>query len=55
MFCSANLIAPSTGFLVRGLKSRKDYLGIENLLENVKRSDTQYQNLKELYNSLTKK
>ena len=36
-------------------KAGKDYLGIENLLENIKRSDAQYQDLKELYKSLIKK
>lgn len=36
-------------------KAGKDYLGIENLLDNIKRSDTQYQELGKLYNSLTKK
>jgi len=36
-------------------KSAKDYLGIENLLENLKKSKLEFQKLKELYNTMTKK
>jgi len=36
-------------------KAEKDYLGIENLLENIKVSDLEFQKLKDLYIILTKK
>jgi hypothetical protein len=36
-------------------KADKDYLGIENLLENIKRSNREYRKLKDLYTTLTKK
>jgi len=36
-------------------KAEKDYLGIENLLENIKVSDLEFQKLKDLYTILTKK
>lgn len=39
----------------RKQKAEKDYLGIENLLDNIKRSSLELQKLKDLYNSLTKK
>ena len=36
-------------------KAQKDYLGIENLLENIKHSDSESQRLIDLYVTLTKK
>jgi len=36
-------------------KANKDYLGIENLLENIKRSSREYKKLKDLYTTITKK
>ena len=36
-------------------KADKDYLGIENLLENIKRSNREYKKLRDLYAALTKK
>ena len=39
----------------RRYKAEKDYLGIENLLENIERSHIEYQKLKELHTTLTKK
>ncbi|MDD5622242.1 MAG: GSU2403 family nucleotidyltransferase fold protein [Actinomycetota bacterium] len=39
----------------RKSKAEKDYLGIENLLENIKSSDLEFQKLKDLFNVLTKK
>lgn len=36
-------------------KAEKDYLIIENLLENIRKSNVEFQKLKDLYNSLTKK
>ena len=39
----------------RKSKAEKDYLGIENLLENIKSSDLEFQKLKNLFNVLTKK
>ena len=36
-------------------KADKDYLGIENLLENIKRSSREYKKLRNLYITLTKK
>lgn len=36
-------------------KAEKDYLSIENLLENIKSSDSEFQKLKDLFNVLTKK
>lgn len=39
----------------RKSKAEKDYLSIENLLENIKTSDVEFQKLKDLFNILTKK
>ena len=39
----------------RKSKAEKDYLSIENLLENIKSSDSEFQKLKDLFNVLTKK
>jgi len=36
-------------------KAEKDYLSIENLMENIKKSKAELQKLKDLYTSLTKK
>lgn len=36
-------------------KAKKDYLGIENLMENIRKSDIEYHKLKHLYSTLTKK
>ena len=36
-------------------KAEKDYLGIENLMENIKKSKAELQKLKDLYTTLTKK
>ena len=40
---------------LRKNKKQKDYLGIENLLENIKTSSLEYQKLRDLYTTLTKK
>jgi hypothetical protein len=39
----------------RKQKADKDFLGIENLLDNIKKSDIELKKLLTLYNSLTKK
>lgn len=39
----------------RKSKAEKDYLSIENLLENIKTSDVEFQKSKDLFNILTKK
>ena len=39
----------------RGKKAKKDYLSIENLMENIKRNSSEFKKLKDLYNALSKK
>ncbi|MCL4385167.1 MAG: nucleotidyltransferase domain-containing protein [Cyanobacteria bacterium] len=36
-------------------KTEKDYLSIENLMENIRKSETEFQKLRNLYDTLTKK